>query len=204
MIFEPKKRLIRHDEKRRICTENVNEKISFYKNCSDIPDYPLNKKNINFNLINFWDFKISEECFKNPAYESLLNYYLTSVDDKRVLHVVNHNTFELNEWYEFINIINDIDIKGQVHMEIHYYNYNLKKLLELTSFFNMIEKIESKKFEIIDLHLNFSNSKAYYVNLKCHEDILSSPITHDSDFMIYNPNATRVKSIDVHHKHFKN
>jgi len=111
MIFEPKKRIISHDENKRLVSIFAEEenKVKYYRNCDEmytiVPHYNYydgresktimkqiyNEELKDFDLydINFLDFKITNNCFEGYDYEELLWKYLNFGNSPKVLHVVS-------------------------------------------------------------------------------------------------------------------
>ena len=187
MVFEPKKRLINHDENKRLCTiiQN-NREVEYYRNCSDIL---VNKELIDFKFedINFLDFKLSEHCFEVEDYEDILWRYLNFGTKKKVLHLTNtqYDIFHLIEWNIFCEFVNSFEIKNQVQLEIH--NRVETKFNNINLNLHQIKKINSSKFQIVDFHTIVSNNLAFYVNLKCDEQYF----TENYSIIEYNPYADR-------------
>lgn len=215
MIFEPKKRIVAHDDHKRLCSLVWQGKIKYYRNCNDIytvknlgkepfineygkwavSDEPWKKvmtfndeyKNFNINQINFLDFKLTTNCFENYVYEDFLWKYLNFGEEKKLLHVVadmhksSIDLFHEPEWKYFCELLREFDVNKCVHLEIHNVTQNLD--------FNIKEDLnfDYNKFEIIDLHIIHSNTKAFYMNIKCHDEVF----IENHNFIEYNPNADR-------------
>jgi len=195
-VFEPKKRLIKADENKRlaiIVADNDKTKVKYYRNCSDIyvdeNHNVFNKEleNVNLNKINFLDFKLSENCF-NEEYQDILWKYLNYGEKIKQLHVVNThlNLFKSNSWNTFCEFINDFGVLNKIHLEIHNVRYQNKKT-NLIHDIDQIKKINFNMFEIIDYYVVLSNYEAIYVNLKCENNLFID----NFEIIKYNPKSDR-------------
>ena len=217
MIFEPKKRLIKHDENKRLSVIFSKDTVKYYRNCEDMYTVvPYVKNNIETNIksfifndeikdfdlydINFLDFKITLNCFDDTFYEDILWKYLNFGNSPKVLHVVSGkradkgvhshpDMFLDKEWNIFCELLNDFEINNKVHLEIHNVLPETTKNANLHIKNNIKNdiKFDLKKFQIVDFHTIVSNNEAYYVNLKCDDEFFLKT----PNIIFYNPFADR-------------
>ena len=190
MVFEPKKRLIKHTENKRLCTLVFDGTLKYYRNCIDIHK---NKELeiFDINNINFLDFKLTKNCFKNLKYEDLLWKYLNFGENDKVLHVVNDRIRTLmisEEWFIFCDLINQFSILNSIQLELHIQDHNyFEKEEQVSKNLELLKKCSIDKFSIVDLHIIVSNKEAYYINVKCdNECFLNNP-----SMIKYDPKADR-------------